>query len=370
MLLTKENILRNVSNIPGKSIKEKIIVIESDDWGSIRMPSLQTYENLKSKGIQLDIGDAKRYSNFDTLASSDDLNALFDTLSSVKNAMNQSPKLTAISLSANPDFDKIRDNKFQSYFFEPFTITLEKYGKASAIEFWKEGIKSNLFYPQFHGREHLNVATWMRALQNNDPETKLVFEYGLWAFKHKLNHKVSYQAAFDLEVYEDLALQKEIVTSGLKLFEKIHGFKATFFVPPNGPFNNALEENAALEGVKFMSTSKIQKEVYGEGKVKTRWHYIGQKNKQQQIYITRNCFFEPSNPNKDWVISCMNDIEIAFNWNKPAVISSHRVNYIGGLKEENRKNGLQQLKKLLDEIVKRWPDVNFMFSHELGENLI
>jgi len=62
----------------------------------------------------------------------------------------------------------------------------------------------------------------------------------------------------------------------------------------------------------------------------------------------------------------MNEINTAFRWHKPAVISSHRVNYTGGLYVENRDHGLASLKNLLTAIVKKWPDVEFMTTAELG----
>ena len=58
---------------------------------------------------------------------------------------------------------------------------------------------------------------------------------------------------------------------------------------------------------------------------------------------------------------------MAFCFHKPAVISSHRVNYIGALDVANRTRGLQQLRLLLSKILKTWPDVEFMSSVDLGE---
>jgi hypothetical protein len=116
-----------------------------------------------------------------------------------------------------------------------------------------------------------------------------------------------------------------------------------------------------------MSASKIQKEVLGEGKSRRVFHYLGQKNKYNQKYITRNYFFEPSSGGKDWVNSCLKDIDIVFNWKKPAIISSHRVNYIGSLNEENRSKGLRQLRQLLNKMIEKWPEVEFMTSSELGK---
>lgn len=363
----KESILKNVSNIPGTILNKKIVVIESDDWGSIRMPSVKTYNDLKGKGLDLDSGDSKRYNLNDTLASSEDLVGLFELLGSFKDNKGNNPVFTAVSLVANPDFDKIKANNFQEYYWEPFTETLKKYDSISSFSAWQEGIENKLFIPEFHGREHLNVAAWMRSLQEKDPETHLAFDYGLWGFTNKHPNGLSFQAAFDLEKIEDLKIQGEIVQNGLALFENIFGYKARFFVPPNGPFNNSLETIAAHNGIDYMSASKKQLEVLGQGRTQKKYHWLGQKNENGQHYITRNCFFEPSQEGKDWVDSCLSDIDIAFRWKKPAVISSHRVNYIGRLRPENRTNGLKKLEVLLQSILAKWPDVEFMTSVELGD---
>jgi hypothetical protein len=361
-----KKLAKNLSNLPGWRSNEKIVVIESDDWGSIRMPSLKVYETLKEKGLLLDTGDSKRYNTLDTLASAEDLEKLFLSLEKFRGGDSKHPKITAVSLVGNPDFERIRENNFEKYFFELLHETFSRYDNDKALELWKTGIASGLFEPQFHGREHLNIAAWMRRLKSGDSETLLAFDYGIWAFKGKNTPTGSYQAAFDLEYAKDLEIQKEVIISGLDLFEKTWGYKATFFVPPNGPFNNSLEEIAASKGIKYMSASKIQKEVLGEGKIRKVFHSLGKKNKWGQRYITRNCFFEPSSPGKDWVQSCLEEMEIAFKWKKPAVISSHRVNYVGVLNEENRNHSLKQLEKLMSEALKKWPDIKFMSSSELG----
>ena len=63
----------------------------------------------------------------------------------------------------------------------------------------------------------------------------------------------------------------------------------------------------------------------------------------------------------------INRIKIAFRWKKPAVISSHRINFMGALDEINRRDNLILLDNLLKRIVKLWPDVEFMTSDELGD---
>mgnify|MGYP003819824005 FL=1 len=363
-------LLRYISNIPGWRTNRKIIVIESDDWGSIRMPSLNVFGKLQKQGIDLISGGAYRYNSYDTLAKSTDLAALFEVLNQYKDRNGNKAKFTAVSVVANPDFKKIRESDFSHYYYEPFTETLKKYyGDDSSYLLWKEGISEGVFCPQFHGREHLNVPLWLRNLQHQDEETLLAFSYELWGFNRKssISKELSYQAAFDLLNPDDMNYLASIIKDGLNLFEKLFGYRAEYFVPPNGPINNNLNEVSAREGIKYRSTSKIQYEPLGHGRYRRIFHYLGQKNKYGQTYITRNSFFEPSENGKDWIDSCLNDIKIAFLLHKPAIISSHRVNYIGSLKESNRKNGLTKLSILLKSILKYWPDVQFMTTTELGE---
>jgi hypothetical protein len=103
-------------------------------------------------------------------------------------------------------------------------------------------------------------------------------------------------------------------------------------------------------------------------KIKNRmW---GAKNEYNQLYWRRNSKFEPSgNPSYDWVGDVMEQIKVAFRWGKPAVISSHRVNFIGGIVKENRENTLRLLTDLLSRILKRYPDVEFMSSDMLGKEI-
>ena len=84
--------------------------------------------------------------------------------------------------------------------------------------------------------------------------------------------------------------------------------------------------------------------------------------------MVRNVVFEPTEDRGiDWIGYTLKQIEIAFRLKRPAIISSHRVNFCGHIDPANREKGLNALKNLLQEIVKKWPDVEFMAADELGE---
>ena len=334
------------------------------------MPSKDVFDNLVKEGIDLLSDDGYRFNKYDTFATAKDLESLFEVLSSVNDNTGRPVVLTPVSVVANPDFVKIRQSDFTEYYFEPFTETLKRYpGCQNSFTLWREGIASRLFAPQFHGREHLNVKVWMRALKKKNDKSRLAFDNEMWGISTADDPeiKVEFQAAFDFIEPDDIKYHEKVIISGLNVFEKLFGYRATFFVPPNGPFNSRLETICSTEGIKYLSASKIQIEPLGFGRNGKKLHWLGQKNKTGLIYLTRNCFFEPCQSGRDWVDSCLNDVSIAFRWHKPAIISSHRVNYIGALHKYNRENGLKQLNLLLKGIMKSWPGTEFVTSAELGE---
>ena len=362
----------NVSNIPGWRTKRHIVVIESDDWGSIRMSSKEAFDRMLKAGMPV---DRSHYNLYDSLECNDDLEQMYETLSKFKDSTGRHPVITGVNVVANPDFEKIKTNNFSEYIYEPYTETCKRYSNHDRVyDLWKEGIEKRLMVPIFHGREHLNAQFWMRALRDENKSTLVGFENEVTGMPGIKGEKLpDFQAAFQIDTINDLVYQKEVLKTGLDLFEELYGYRSRYFVPTNGPFNNTLEKDLNEHGVKYINTGKKQKEPLGNGQYKINTRFIGDKNQYGQIYITRNCFFEPSSSgfekpaNTDWINNCLKEIEIAFRWRKPAVISTHRVNYIGYLHPENRERSLKQLSELLGKMLKRWPDIEFMTSPELGD---
>jgi hypothetical protein len=367
--ISPRTVLKGLSNIPDWKTKRRIVVFESDDWGSIRMPSTEAFKRLDEAGIKLrnPHGEAERFNRYDTLATSTDLESLYEVLSSVKDSNGNPAVFTPVSIVANPDFKKIEASGFQEYFYEPFTETLKRFpGCENSFELWKEGMEKKLFVPQMHGREHLNVTAWMRALQAGDKHALESFKEEFWGYIPVSDPGADYLAAFLPEGKEDLALMEQIIADGLRLFENLFGYRAVFFVPPNGVIHNSLNRALYASGIRYRSNSKIQYEALRKGKKRKSMHYHGQKDKHGIRYIIRNVVFEPSREGVDWVDSSLDQISNAFRWNKPAIVSTHRVSFVGSLYPENRDKGLRDLSGLLKEIVKRWPNVEFMTTEELG----
>lgn len=364
-------ISQDIHNIKGWKTNRKLVIIESDDWGSIRMPDLNTYNTLFARGIKV---DQCPFTRFDTLESSDDLEKLYEVLSSFKDAYGNYPSITANCVMANPDYEKISESGFCEYHYELISDTFRRYSNnENPINLWKEGIQQRLFFPQFHGREHLNVKRWIKALQNNLPETRLAFELKMFGISRTITseNRRSYLEAFSIDEEGDIEHIKAIIEDGLRLFKNFFGFKPTSFIAPNYVWPSDIESLLQINGVKYIQGQRIQLcPQINSTKSRRIAHFTGETNRYGQIYTVRNCLFEPSlYQGKDNLNTCILQIENAFKWKKPAIIACHRINFMGSLDQENRNRNLSTLRELLRNILIRWPEVEFLSSDSLG-NLI
>ena len=109
----KSSLRVNASNIPGWRTNRHIVVIESDDWGSVRMSSLENFNRMLKAGMPV---DKSHYNLYDSLESNDDLVALMDTLGNYTDKTGRHPVFTGVNVVANPDFEKVRQSGFSEYF--------------------------------------------------------------------------------------------------------------------------------------------------------------------------------------------------------------------------------------------------------------
>jgi len=352
--------------VPGFRTSRKIVVFESDDWGSIRMPNKLVYDQLlqKVKGI-----DKLPYQRYDTLANAADLKALFACLRSFKDHHENYPVITANTLMVNPDFEKIKQDNYENYHYESFTKTIERYYGNEVFPLWKQGIQEGVFFPQFHGREHLNVKRWLFALQENIGHVRLAFEHGLFDLSTSLRiEENSFMDALDISAKEDLLELQNILKEGLTLFEEVFGYKSKTFIAPCYVWSEELEYTLKQAGIIGLQGGWFQKVPLpgAPGKYKNKLHYTGQKNKHKQVYLVRNAAFEPSdNPDFDWIKDVLHRAEVAFSMGKPLIISTHRINFIGALVPENREKNLDLLSNLLTQLLKYYPEIEFVNSAQL-----
>ena len=350
--------------------KRRIVVFESDDWGAIRTSNFQSYNKLKAQGYDVD----KSLYMLDALERDSDLTALYETLKKHKNNAGISPKFTANIITANPDFLKIKENNYASYTYESVVQTCEaSTSSKNVIPLWLEGIRNNVFTPQLHGREHVRYWEWMNKLQQGNKETITTFEMNMCGVPKAVS-KDNLGFFSPVYIHDDILKEnninlEELIVEGSELFTDIFGFESKSTVAPNVAWTSTTESIWSKCNIDFIQGGFLQELHSGKG-VKYIPRYLGEKNKFNQIYLVRNCTFEPGkSSNENYWTNTYKEIKRAFLLNTPALISTHRVNYIGAIKETNRTHGLKQLEALLTALISEFPDVEFMSSEQLGNTI-
>lgn len=363
-------LIDNIKNLYGWRTRRKIVVISVDDYGNVRLASSSARKKLDNAGLKV----FSRFDAFDALENTEDLEMLYEALQSVCDKYGRHAVFTPFALAKNIDYERIIENGYSTYFSEELTETYQKlsnidpHSYGTTWKLWEQGIKEKLMLPQFHGREHLNLKVFEEKLRRKDKELMVNLENRSYTSISNTGYPtISFTAAFDFDQFVENKSFSTIISEGMDSFEKVFGYRSVHFNSPGGRENSIIHNDLKEAGIKYIDANLIKKEHQGGGRYETIFNYTGKVNKLGQILLVRNVVFEPTNGTINHVAKAMQQIEAAFRFNRPAIISSHRVNFCGHIDANNRAKGISDLKALLKAIVKKWPDVEFMAANELGD---
>ena len=347
----------------GWRTREKIVVIESDDWGGIRTASREAYDRLVDAGYPM----ARSHHSLDALETGRDLDLLFEVLDGVRDARGRPACMTANLIVANPDFERIRDAAFERYEWEPATATLARRDACRGVMARRaDGLKRALFVPQLHAREHVCWWRWMEALRAGSAEARLTFDLGMCGVPHAVSreHQSFYVPVYapDEELAEHAVDLQAMVADAVRLFAEQCGYRALSVTAPLYHWTRRTERAWWREGIRYIQGATFQH--LGRGRRRT--HRLGQRSPAGCWYLIRNCAFEPLPQGPDACDRALAEVARAFRFHKPAVIGSHRYNYIGSIDPDGRDRSLRALASLLKAVRERWPEVCFLSSPELG----
>lgn len=365
----KQIISNHLKNIPGWRTDRKLVIFSVDDYGNVRIASKEARNKLQEENIPF----KSHFDSFDNLETREDLESLYEVLASVKDKHGNPAIFTPYALSCNIDFETMAANNYQEYIYEILPATYNKlsikdpkaYEGTWAI--WQEGIEKGMMKPQFHGREHFNLHIFNDLLQKrNENLLKVLNQNSYVSIPEHNDYNHSWTAAYSFKDVQETSTFLENVRDGLEKFEEVYGYDSMIFTPPAQQFPLHLENELSSLGIQYIDRPRSLNRHLGNGNYQMENHKLGEGD--DMIEIVRNVVFEPTtNPERDWVNFTFKQVEAAFRMKKPANISSHRVNFCGYIDENNRKVGLTALKQLLDKIVTRWPEVEFISADQLGD---
>ena len=355
---------RGLKNALAQRSDQRIVVFESDDWGSQRVPSKAARDRLLAQGIL----SGKSAYDQETLENAEDVATLCEVLGSVRDADGLPAVFSCFVNPANPDFDRIRESDFEGYFWEPTSQTLERRGDRAAVQAaWQSGRAAGLVDLEYHGREHLQVRLWMDFLRSSSV-VRAGFELGYYSVACEPVPPTirGFRAAYFFESPDEIPAMERIVVDGARLFEEEYGVRPHVFCAPNNVFHPELYRAVKTAGCNVIVRHARNLQPDGRGGVTQVW---GNRRVREAglSWYGRNAIFEPEQGYG--IEHALRGIRSAFAWGVPAIVSTHRVNYVGGIDPRVRDRGARELGALLKAITKTWPDVHFMSSRALAKHL-
>ena len=356
-------------NLRGWRTPRKLVAFAVDDYANVRVASPSARQRMIDAGLNL----SSQMDRYDALETRQDLEALFDVLDSVRDGRGKPAKFTAYALSANPDFARIRDDG-DHYYPEAVTETFARLAAeqpeayAGAWALWQEGRARGLIQPQCHGREHLNVELFEHKLRADAPDLRASLENDSLAAigGDPAFPGVGFTHAFGLHDSASLSRHRDILADAFEQFEKVWGMRSTTFTPPAQQLHPSLYSDVEVAGTLSIDKPLRCARPMGDGSRRREVNRSGRQAGQRHLTVVRNVVFEPGKAmGFDPVDRAMQQVAAAFRWCKPAIISSHRVNFGGHLDETNREHGLNALRSLLEHITERWPEVEFVGVDEV-----
>ncbi|KXK40733.1 MAG: hypothetical protein UZ09_BCD002000221 [Bacteroidetes bacterium OLB9] len=350
-----------LKNIPGKGINRKVIAFAVDDYGNIRQNDWTSLQYMERHGFEIQ----NHFDRLDGLSTSDDLNALFDVLSKHRDHNAIPPVFTVFTNPQNLNFEKIVSDGYSSVEYEDFTESMNKYSQVDTADIFMNGIEAKYLYPEYHGRTHFHEGMFVSNLLKKDTQTFWCLDHQCYTglTNHSNNHQ-SYLSTYSYNDKKEFESLKIHLNEGILAFERIFGRRPLHFTSPGQLTHEELHRYLFEQGVLYIDTTPIKRQFEGNNKYSLVISWLGKKNKNGPTAIVRNCIFEPMYGID--VGHTLNQIKIAFALNKPAIISTHRVNFCGRIDENNRKQGLKKLDVLISSILKKWPDVEFMPTTQMA----
>lgn len=354
----------HIKNLRGWRAQGQRVAFAVDDYAAVRVASGSAWNALRDSGLDV----SRPMDRLDAVETRQDLEALYEVLGSVADSRGRPAVFTTYALSANPDFDAILQQG-ERYQHESVDRTFARLAAEQPQAYegawpaWRQGMEAGLVTPQFHGREHFNVELIECKLQRRSLDLLANLEKRSMAGlgKEPTMPGVGFTEAFGLRDSSSLPRHREILAEGLDLFEQVWGFRSETFTPPAMKLHPSLFEVAERGGVRSIDKPLRFRRDLGDGQSRKEFNRSGRQRGQRHLTVVRNVVFEPCRDmGFEPVSRALQQIAAAFFWGRPAIISSHRVNFAGHLDEDNRKRGLDALRQLLEAIVQRWPEVEFI----------
>ena len=326
-----------------------IVIIQSDDWGRVGIPSIAALDRLKSRDV--DVG--KDPWDYYGLETEEDIVTLGDVLAALRDRDGRSPCLTANFIMANADLRAMRAEGYREFRWIGIADGFPAPWTEELFAVYLANIERKVFYPGLHGFTHFNIPALLCALSESSVRGELA--------RILADEDVPYLASLTPEHnfalltrrpgggFLDEVDQVDWIEQGVALFRQGFGFSPRTTCAPGYKANRTTFRVWHGAGIDVVQTGDDR----------------GLADESTAI-LCRNVHFEPALRPDAALQSALSRAHLAVARGRPIVISSHSINYISRHLGRARHSRVM-LHELLSGLLREFPDLRFASDAEFAD---
>jgi hypothetical protein len=329
-----------------------LIIFQSDDWGRAGVRDGEGWEELRAHGLNL---GEKPYDYY-SLETSDDLQALSETLRKHRDSVGQPPCMGMNFITANVDFEhSLRATG--EIALRPLTEGApHPWERPGLLEAYRQGIRERVFFPCLHGLTHFCVAAIERELQTEGERRRLLET--LWSagtsYIHWRMPWIGYEYWDPSQAPDQRFLSPADQRAGIQRAAEI--FRTLFGGAPVSACAPGYRANHDTKVAWFEAGVRVVQG--GPGKQRGP-----SADNNGMLLTSRNVEMEPATTatSLEEIVKQAND---CLARGVPAIVSVHSINFHSTIRDF-RGPTLKLLNDFLAAMEKRWPDLLYVHDGDL-----
>jgi hypothetical protein len=322
----------------------KAVVIESDDWGLCAWSADEQAYRVLADTPAFRSPAGRRYAG-STLESAADVRALADSLGEFRGGDGFPPVWQANMVVAAPDYERMRPPLFEGDDVPliDYPETPSRWARPGAWDAVRAACDPGVWWPELHGLHHIPETAWLTALRRSIADARRAHDQQSAVCAHV-------EASGEYDPSEPAEARTRRLEGAIARFTRLVGRAPTSFCPPDYRWDEHLEADLARLGVPVLQ-GKAEQHGARLPMVRRWWlqrAWPGERG--ARLDMPPRIAFEPRaldhGSGKVGVEAAHRGVHEAWSRGHPAVLSTHRVNYVH-LDTEGAAEGRAALRALL-----------------------
>jgi hypothetical protein len=303
----------------------RAVVLESDDWGLCAWAPDEQAQRVLADTPAFRSTAGRRYGG-STLENAADVRALADLMLEFRGGDGFPPVWQANTVMAAPDYERL-----QAPLFEIDSVPLvdlpefpSRWKRPGPWDAVTAACDAGVWRPELHGHHHLPERAWLTALRRGAADARRA---------HEVQSPIcaAVEASGEYDPSEPAEVRARNLDQAVAKFTRLLGRGPQSFCPPDYRWDDTLEAQAERLGV---TTLQGKAEQMGPRFPKLRHLLLRHRwphRRGGRFYLPPRIAFEPGRGDRPLPVlveRARDAVRQSWSRGQPAVISTHRVNYV------------------------------------------